>query len=122
MGPADLTAQLRVLGYEVTEVDGDRVSFTYEIEVGSRAGEEVTLGFVLPGDFPASPPSGPHVSPRLLPLRSDGEHPTGRIHESPQFGEAFEYWSRPFPTGEWAKSKRNAATYMAFIRGLFASL
>lgn len=120
MGPADLTSQLRALGYEVKELDTGKISFPYEIEVGSKAGEIVTLGFVLPGDFPASPPSGPHISPRLLPLRSDGEHPTGRIHESP-FGESFEYWSRPF-AGEWAKTARTAAVYMAHIRGLFNDL
>lgn len=120
MAAADLVAELRALGYEVAEVLPDKITFPYKVEIGARAGETITLGFVLPGDYPASPPSGPHVSPLILPLRSDGEHPYGRIHASDPFGSEFEYWSRRFPG--WAQSARNAKAYMAFIRGLFATL
>lgn len=120
MGTADFLAQLRGLGLEVTEVASDKVTFPYEVPVGPRTGEALVLGFVLPGDFPLTCPSGPHVSPALFPIKSGGEHPTGGVHVSEAFGDGFQYWSRPF--AGWAKSGRTAGAYMGFIRGLFATL
>jgi hypothetical protein len=119
MASVDFLAELRTLGFVLTEVDADKVTFPYEVPVGPRAGETIVLGFVVPGDYRASPPSGPHVSPPLYPLQSGGNHPTGGIHASP-LGDAFQYWSRPFPG--WAASGRTARDYMAFINGLFATL
>src|SRR5687767_9740738 len=119
MAASDFAAELRELGYEVTEIAPDRVQFPFTIDVGPRQGELVSLGFVVPGDYRLTPPSGPHVSPRLFPLQSGGVHPTGGIHNS-DFGLDFQYWSRPFPN--WPASGRTTRVYMAFIRGLFASL
>lgn len=107
------------MGLEVTQVDGDKISFPYEVPVGPRLGERIVLGFVVPPDYRASPPSGPHVSPPMYPLAPGGVHPTGGIHASP-LGEGFQYWSRPF--GDWARTGRTATAYMAFIRQLFATL
>ncbi len=107
------------MGHDAVPVDGDKVRMPYEVPVGPRLGELITLGFVLPPDYPASPPSGPHVSPPMFALASGGSHPTGGIHASP-FGGEFQYWSRPFPN--WARTTRTARDYMAFIRQLFATL
>jgi hypothetical protein len=117
MGPQDFITQLRALGHEVAEKDNNRIVFPYTVPVGKYEGQTLTLGFVVPSDFPATPPSGPHVSPRVLPLNSQGDHPGGRIHKSDQFGEGWEYWSRPFPG--WKNTDRTAREYMAFIRKLF---
>jgi hypothetical protein len=111
--------QLKALGYEVTE-QGDRVSFPFKIETGKRAGEEVTLGFVVGGDFVLNPPSGPHVRPRLLPIHPEqAPHPVGGVHESP-FGPEWQYWSRP--VHHWQETRRNAVDYMAHIHRLFGTL
>lgn len=87
--------------------------------VGKFQGNQIWLGFVVNDDFPLVAPSGPHLSPRLLPLHpaNDLPHPQGGVHESP-FGPEWEYWSRPF-TG-WGKTDRTVAAYLGHIRDLFA--
>jgi hypothetical protein len=111
--------QLRELGYEIEECGGDRIAFTYTIPVGKFRGQEVRLGLLVPRDFPASPPTGPHVSPHLLPLcPRGGKHPREGVHPSPAFGEGWQYWSRPF-LQSWPGTERDVRAYMAFIRKLF---
>jgi hypothetical protein len=111
--------QLKALGYNVTEA-GDKLSFPFKIQTGKRAGEEVTVGFVVNGDFLLNPPSGPHVRPRLLPIHAAAApHPVGGVHESP-FGAEWQYWSRPIQ--HWQETRRNAADYMAHIHRLFDTL
>lgn len=121
MGVADFVKQLRQLGYGPQELGGERVILPYEIPCGRLAGQKITLGFVVPGDFNLTPPSGPHVSPRLLPINSAaGAHPTCGVHESPTFGADWEYWSRPL--SHWAHTKREVKDVMAHIRHLFDTL
>jgi hypothetical protein len=111
--------QLKGLGYDAKE-NGDKVSFPFKIQTGKRAGEEITLGFVIPPDFLLNPPSGPHVNPRLLPINpAKAPHPVGGVHESP-FGAEWQYWSRPIE--HWPQTRRNAADYMAHIHRLFDTL
>jgi hypothetical protein len=119
MAAKEFIDQLRQLGYEVTEHGGGRISFLYVVESGRFAGQTIQLGFVAPGDFPASSPSGPHVSPRLLPLANGGTHPAGCIQASDEFGPDCKYWSRPLK--HWAKTKRSVSDVMVHIRHLFDS-
>lgn len=117
MARTEFIDQLKALGYAVEERGENRISFAYTIPVGRFLGQEIQLGFVANDDWPINPPSGPHVSPRLLPLNNNSkEHPLGGVHDSP-FGSEWEYWSRPFP--EWNKTDRSAKAYMAHIRKLF---
>lgn len=116
MSRQDFIDGLQFLGYEVEELGESNLCFTYRVPIGRFMDTEIKLGFAVNGDFPANPPSGPHVSPRLLPLQSGGEHPAGQIHTSP-FGEEWEYWSRPF-TG-WHSTDRTVKAYMAHVRHLF---
>lgn len=111
---------LLALGYEpvVLADKPDHVTFEYEVETGRHAGRKVRLGFVVPGDFPATPPSGPHVSPHIHATGQPGGHPTGAIAAS-DFGGDWQYWSRPFP--EWARSKRTVAAYMSHVWRLWDS-
>jgi len=121
MPKMEFVRELRELGYEVEELDGDRVAFPYKILSGRLAGQEIKLGFIVPMDFNLTPPSGPHVSPRLLPINpSPGTHPNSGIHESPQFGTDWQYWSRPLT--HWATTQRTAKDVMAHIRHLFDTL
>jgi hypothetical protein len=113
-------AGLVQLGYEpvVLADQPDRVTFDYEVESGRFAGRKVRLGIVVPGDLPATAPSGPHVSPHIHPIGQAGGHPAGAVHAS-DFGSDWQYWSRPF--SDWATSKRTVAAYMSHIWRLWDS-
>lgn len=112
MAPVDdFAVQLRDLGHEV-EVRDQFVVFPFIIPVGRRVGEKVTLGVNVPGDFPATPPPGPHVRPQI-------GHPAGAVHTSP-LGSEWEYWSRPFPG--WTSTPRTVSDYLAHVRSLFMDL
>jgi hypothetical protein len=118
MAAQDFIDQLRQLGYVVIERGGDRIEFVYKVETGKFAGQIIQLGFEVPGDFPLTPPSGPHLSPRLLPITNGGgSHPTGAIHPSNNFGPEWEYWSRPLK--HWAETKRTVRDVLAHVRHLF---
>ena len=116
--------QLRAEDYDVTELRDGHVKIAYEVPVGKHAGLPVEIGFVVPTDFPLTPPSGPHIHKIIHPNKSDGEHPTGHIHpsqpnHSKHFGPDWQYWSRPFPN--WASGAKNAVRYLEFIRRLWAT-
>lgn len=96
----------------------DHVFCDYEVSSGKRAGLKVKQGFVVPPDFPVTPPGGPHISQALYPIQSGGNHPTGGIHASP-FGTEWQYWSRPVPG--WAKGKKTVGAYMSHIDRLWAT-
>lgn len=115
------------LGYKPASLPGkpDHVVIDYEVESGRFRGTKVKHGFVVPADFPLTAPSGPHVSPHIHPLKSDGQHPTGAVHASQAapfqeaLGDAWQYWSRPFT--DWANSKKTVASYMSHIWRLWDS-
>jgi hypothetical protein len=110
--------QLKAMGFSVEEIGEDRVAFPFTVAVGKFAGKEIRLGFVVPGDFPDTPPSGPHISPQLLPFNNTSQkHPEGGIHKSDPFGQDWQYWSRPCPN--WATTDRSVRAYMAHIVHLF---
>ena len=105
---------------EVQDYGNGKVSFTYIPEIGRCAGQVFQVGYEVPVDFPLSSPSGPHVSPRILPNQSGGTHPTGGIHDSPLFGATWHYWSRPMH--HWAQTSRSVNDVLAHLRKLFATL
>lgn len=112
--------QLKELGYAVDERGSEQVAIAYTIPVGRFAKKTIRLGFKVGNDFPANPPSGPHVSPHLLPINNkDKTYPLGGIHDSP-FGPDWQYWSRPY--NGWNQTDRTARTYLAHIRRLFLDL
>lgn len=115
---------LVALGYkpqiENRNENSGRVRFQYVVESGKHEGKEVELGFPVAGDFPMTPPGGPHVRPMIHGgVASGTNHPTSNIHSS-EFGEGWEYWSRPFPGWQEERSK-SVGTYMAYIRQLWAT-
>jgi hypothetical protein len=121
MARADFSAQLKALGYEVTDHGDGRVSFPHIIETGRFAETAIHLGFIAPEDFPASPPTGPHISPRLLPINTTaGPHPAHGVHESNQFGSDWQYWSRPM--NHWSSTDRTVKAVIAHVRHLFDTL
>lgn len=63
-GAAGFLAALAAHGYQVT-TQGQLAVFPYTVEVGSQAGQQFMIGLQIPGDWPLSPPPGPHVRPRI---------------------------------------------------------
>lgn len=122
MARKDFIDGLRALGLEPQELEGQRVVLRYRIPVGAFIGQEIMLGFTVGDDFPFNPPTGPRVSPRLFPIHPgpDIPHPHGGVHEAKEYGESWEYWSRPF--AGWAATDRSVAAYMRHIRDLFARI
>jgi hypothetical protein len=125
VGPVAFARELVDLGYAVQQV-GDYVIFRYGIDVGPLDGTDVDVG-VQPLDHPRTPPTGPFVKPRLLPLRPDSSPaPYGGVHEAanrgfPDPNGEWQYWSRPF--NEWAHHGRTAKSYLDIhLRRLFAGL
>ncbi len=112
----DFIEQLNGLGYSPEHLGTDGVVITYEVPVGRFAGQQVRLGFTVADDFPLNPPGCLHVSPRLLPLKSGGNHPDGGVQDSP-FGADWQYWSRPIQ--HWPTTKRTARDVMAHVNRLF---
>ena len=112
---------LRSLGLQPAKLPGrsDCVVFDYLVESGRFAGKSVRLGFIVPADFPNTPPTGPHVSPHLHAFCQGGVHPTGGIHQQhavpfqAETGGQWQYWSRPFPG--WAEERKTVAVYMSHI-------
>jgi hypothetical protein len=76
--------------YEAREVPGGRAFVVpdYEIPYGPHAGRRIALGFVLPADYPSTPPSGVQV-PRDHGL---SESPMA-VYPSP-LGPDWQHWSR----------------------------
>lgn len=104
----------------------DHVVIDYEVQTGRFAGQKVRQGFIVPADFPMTPPSGPHISPHIHPIKPDGGHPTGAVHQthSQPFesgaGGEWQYWSRPFPN--WVQNnKKSVSVYMSHIWRLWDS-
>lgn len=130
VGPAALVAGLLDLAYEVDDSvpagmqlpDGyGFIRFQYTIRLGGRRGDEVPLGFIAPGDFPATPPAGIYVFGDLRPVSQAQELPHGGVTDaSSQLGEGWRYWSRAHDS--WAQSSRDAKAWMQHVDRLFVDL
>lgn len=115
------------LGYQPEALPGrpDHVAFDYVVESGRFLGTKVKLGLVVPGDFPLTAPSGPHMSPHIHPINSGGQHPSGAVHRDhaapfqQALGGEWQYWSRPFV--DWGSSKKSVPSYMSHIWRLWDS-
>ena len=118
---------LIAIGYKPKSLPGkpDHVVIDYAVESGRFAGLKVKHGFNVPPDFPLTTPSGPHLSPHIHPIKTDGQHPTGAVHrdQAAPFQQAldgeWQYWSRPF--SDWANSKKTVAAHMSHIWRLWDS-
>tara|TARA_R110000787_G_scaffold209044_1_gene319103 strand:+ start:5455 stop:6084 length:630 start_codon:yes stop_codon:yes gene_type:complete len=119
VGAALFAVQLRAAGFDVVELPDNHIKFPYTVSVGNHSGLEVEMGFIIPADFPLTPPTGPHIGKKLHVIKSGGTHPTGGIHDSPKFGDGWQYWSRPHP--KWKGENCNAVRYMSFINNLWAT-
>lgn len=116
-GREEFERQLREHGYTPDPKDGgSKTTFDYAPTGGRFKGQTIKLGFDVPPDFPRTPPSGPHVSPVLLPMNPSAPDHPNRTAASGPFGDGWQYFSRPFPN--W-KEKVGVVGYMAYIDHLF---
>src|SRR6266540_3013081 len=98
MPAADFIQELRDLGYQVDDSPNPQlegnvvVRFPFQIPLGTKAGDEITLAFNEPPDGGVSDASG-------------------------TFGADWQYWSRPY--NGWAQGDRNVRAYMRHIKHLF---
>jgi hypothetical protein len=95
---------------------GGFIAFTFKVPIGKFRGKEIEVALNAP-QFPAIPPSGPYISPLLLPFKSGSVPPYDGIHQRQVPTGDFQYWSRPF--NGWADVEKNMKTYIAFLRTLF---
>ncbi|MGI8402472.1 MAG: hypothetical protein ACR2NS_12845 [Gemmatimonadaceae bacterium] len=122
-GAEEFRHQLRSIGIEAALYEETKVVFPFAVSLGKYCGSALKLGLVVPPDFPISPPSGPHLSPPLLPLhpQNDAGHPVGGVHASDDFeriaGDKWQYWSRPFL--QWGTTDKSVRTYLRFLNQLF---
>lgn len=118
MGTDNFKEGLEALGYAVEQKDQDKLIIPFVIAEGRFAGKEIKVGFQVPGDFPMTPPGGPHISPRLIPINGNApDH--SRAADSAQFGTEYEYLSRPYT--QWAH-KRTVKRYMEYVAHLLNTL
>lgn len=124
-GREEFLRQVQDLGYEVLptppnpDQPGDRVVIGYRVPGGRFADQQIKLGFEVPATFPRTPPSGPHISPRLLPINpSASDHPN-KVLESQHFGPDWEYWSRPYRG--W-RGREGVSEYLTHIDHLFRTV
>ncbi len=118
---------LRDLGYQpVTLPDKpEHVVIEYAVESGKFAGTKLKHGFVVPADFPVTPPSGIHIAALIHPVQSGGLHPKGGIHHDQAMpfqqalGAEWQYWSRP--PADWPTGKKTVASYMSHVWRLWDS-
>lgn len=126
-GVARFAAELTALGYKVEALlsKPDHIYFEYIVPCGKHKGRTLLIGLIVPNDFPATAPGGPHISEAIHPINTDGEHPTGRVHKSQAepyqtaLSGDWQYWSRPFL--EWGKTKKTVAGYLSHIWRLWES-
>lgn len=126
-GVAAFEEGLLRLGYQPRNLPGkpDHIVFDYVVETGRFSGTRVKMGLIIPGDFPLTSPSGPHISQHIHPINPSGQHPKGAVHKDQaipfqeSLGGEWQYWSRPFPN--WGNGKKSVAAYMSHIWRLWDS-
>lgn len=123
MGNQEIIKQLTDLGYEtkiypeIQGYPGGFVSFIFKVPHGRYKDQEIEVALNAP-QFPLIPPSGPYISPQLLPIRPSGPLPPfDGIHDRKVPTASFQYWSRPF--NGWNESDKTIKEYIGFLRTLF---
>jgi hypothetical protein len=122
-GKEAFIAGLKELGYQVEDCGENRIGFKYIIGAGRFKDQVITVGIDVPPDFNVTCPTGPHISPRLIPINAGG---TGndRAVDSPKFGPEWQYLSRPFvdeKTG-WNRTRRDVKAYLRHIKRILETL
>jgi hypothetical protein len=119
MGKEKFREGLIALGYTVEEVRDGWLAIDYPILAGRFAGQTLRVAFEVPGDFDLTPPHGPHMTPRILPVNESATEHGVRMHSSP-LGPEWGHLSRPFPN--WQNTNRTVKEYLRWVKHLFETL
>ncbi len=114
---------LKQLGYVPEDGKDNRLAFKYTISAGRFKDSVITVGIEVPPDFNVTCPTGPHISPRLIPINPNAAG-HDRSAESPNFGSEWQYLSRPFVDQQagWNRTSRNVKAYMQHIKRILDTL
>lgn len=123
VGKEAFSAGLKELGYEAEDCGGNRIAFKYVIGAGRFKDQTIKVGIEIPADFNVTCPTGPHISPRLIPINT-GAMGNERAAESPNFGAEWQYLSRPFVDQQqgWNRTNRSVKAYFRHIKRILESL
>ena len=113
---------LRELGYNAEDCGNSRIAFDYTIKEGRFKDRLIKVGVEVPPDFNVTCPTGPHISPRLVPMNPNG---TGNDRSADSgFGADWQYFSRPFRDQQegWNRTKRDVKAYLRHIRQILDTL
>jgi hypothetical protein len=116
-------AGLKELGYTVEDLGANRLAFAITLADGRFEGQEVRVGLEIPPDFNVTCPTGPHISPQLIPLNPGGSG-NDRSTASPNFGSDWQYSSRPFGEQQqgWSKTTRTVKDYVRHVKRVLHAL
>ena len=121
-GKGAFLAGLKELGYAPEDLADNRVAFVYAIPAGRFKGQTIKMGLEVPADFHATCPTGPHISPPLIPMNPNGG-PENRAANSP-FGAEWQYLSRPFVEGNdgWNRTTKDVKAYLRHVQRVLEAL
>jgi hypothetical protein len=113
---------LQELGYTAENLDANRIAFQYTIKGGRFKDRAIRVGIEVPADFNVTCPTGPHISPGLIPINPNGAA-NDRAVASP-FGAQWQYLSRPFRDQQqgWNRTKRDVKAYLHHVRQILDAL
>ncbi len=116
-------AGLKASGSVPEDLGDNRVAFPYTIRDGRFKEKTIKIGVEVPTDFPVTCPSGPHISPRLIPLNPNGQG-NDRATESAQFGTDWQYLSRPFVDNAegWNRTSKDVNAYLRHLKRIMEEL
>lgn len=101
-------------GWQWLVIDG------YSIATGRFKGEMVRLAVPVQPDYPATPPGGLYVSPKIVPATDmGGLNIHDRSGETSALPGEWQYWSRPIPPGTW-RPANGARRLIAHWNGVMA--
>lgn len=114
---------LKQLGYAPEDPGNNRLAFAYTIGSGRFKDKIIKVGIEVPLDFNVTCPTGPHISPRLIPINTGGAG-NDRAADSP-FGAEWQYLSRPFADQRqegWHRTNRDVKAYLRHIKRILETL
>lgn len=113
---------LHELGYTAEDLGTNRVAIQYTIKDGRFKDRAIKVGIEVPADFNVTCPTGPHISPCLIPMNPQGAG-NDRAAASP-FGSEWQYLSRPFRDQQqgWNRTSRDVKAYLHHVRQILDTL
>lgn len=115
---------LKELGYVPEDLGENRLAFEYTIGAGRFKDKVIKVGVEVPTDFNVTCPTGPHISPRLIPINPSGAA-NDRAAESQNFGAEWQYLSRPFADQRqegWNRTNRDVKAYLRHVKRILETL